>query len=90
MILNIGFWGQELGRLIGAEHPITPIHHQYVVTTTIPEVKELKREIPVVRDLEGSYYLRMERDGLLFGPYEEGPKMRLQEEWCVFSVLIAN
>ncbi|XP_065060512.1 dimethylglycine dehydrogenase, mitochondrial-like [Rhopilema esculentum] len=76
-----GFWGQELGRLVGVEHPITPIHHQYVVTTTIPEVKELKREIPVVRDLEGSYYLRMERDGLLFGPYEEGQKMRLQGEW---------
>ena len=76
-----GFWGQEIGRMIGVEHPLIPVHHQYVVTTTVPEVKQLKHEIPVVRDLEGSYYLRMERDGLLFGPYEAVSKMRLQEDW---------
>ena len=69
--------------MVGVEHPMTPVHHQYVVTTTVPEVKELSHEIPVVRDLEGSYYLRMERDGLLFGPYEQGSKMKLQEEWFV-------
>ena len=67
--------------MIGIEHPLIPIHHQYVVTTTIPEVKQLKQEMPVIRDLLGSYYLRMERDGLLFGPYEEESKMRLQDDW---------
>ena len=44
-------------------------------------MKELKREIPVLRDLEESYYLRMERDGLLVGPYEEQSKMRTVDEW---------
>ena len=33
------------------------------------------------RDLEGSYYLRQERDGLLFGPYEAMEKMRLLDSW---------
>ena len=33
------------------------------------------------RDLEGSYYLRQERDGLLFGPYEAADKMRLLDSW---------
>lgn len=75
--------------MVGVEHPIAPIHHQYVVTTSIPEVKEMKHEIPVVRDLEGSYYLRMERDGLLFGPYEEGSKMRLQDDWYVMVQLFS-
>ena len=67
--------------MVGIDLPLVPVDHQYVVTSTIPKVKELKREIPVIRDLEGSYYLRMERDGLLFGPYEAVDKMRLVEDW---------
>ena len=57
------------------------IHHQYVVTASIPEVAALEREPPVIRDLESSYYLRQERQGLLFGPYEHESKMRVQEDW---------
>ncbi|KAL7854244.1 hypothetical protein AOLI_G00210880 [Acnodon oligacanthus] len=76
-----GFWARELGQMIGFEHPTIPVHHQYVVTATVPEVKALKKELPVIRDLEGSYYLRQERDGLLFGPYEREEKMVLQDSW---------
>lgn len=67
--------------MMGFEHPTIPVHHQYVVTATVPEVKALKTELPVIRDLEGSYYLRQERDGLLFGPYEQEEKMKLQDSW---------
>lgn len=76
-----GFWARELGEMMGFEHPTIPVHHQYVVTATVPEVKALKTELPVIRDLEGSYYLRQERDGLLFGPYEQEEKMKLQDSW---------
>uniref|UniRef100_A0A9J8AEG8 Dimethylglycine dehydrogenase n=1 Tax=Cyprinus carpio carpio TaxID=630221 RepID=A0A9J8AEG8_CYPCA len=76
-----GFWARELGQMIGFQHPTIPVHHQYVVTATVPEVKALKTELPVIRDLEGSYYLRQERDGLLFGPYEKEEKMKLQDSW---------
>ncbi|XP_061118700.1 dimethylglycine dehydrogenase, mitochondrial [Conger conger] len=76
-----GFWAREVGKMIGFEHPTIPVHHQYVVTSTVPEVKALKTELPVIRDLEGSYYLRQERDGLLFGPYEKQEKMVLQDSW---------
>ena len=61
--------------------PLVPMEHQYLVTKSIPEVQALKREIPVLRDLEGSYYLRMERDGLLIGPYEKGCQSR--EDWVI-------
>ncbi|KAL0150281.1 hypothetical protein M9458_054389 [Cirrhinus mrigala] len=71
-VLISGFWARELGHMIGFEHPTIPVHHQYVVTATVPE-------LPVIRDLEGSYYLRQERDGLLFGPYEKEEKMKLQD-----------
>ncbi|KAG1937093.1 dimethylglycine dehydrogenase, mitochondrial [Pimephales promelas] len=76
-----GFWARELGQMIGFQHPTVPVHHQYVVTATVPEVKALGTELPVIRDLEGSYYLRQERDGLLFGPYESEEKMVLQDSW---------
>ncbi len=69
--------------MIDLDLPMIPIHHQYVVTSTIPEVKQMKTEIPVIRDLQGSYYLRKERDGLLFGPYEAAEKMKVQEDWSV-------
>ncbi|KAM4709681.1 dimethylglycine dehydrogenase, mitochondrial [Discoglossus pictus] len=81
-----GFWAREVGKLIGFHHPLIPVHHQYVVTATVPEVKALKKELPVLRDLEGSYYLRQERDGLLFGPYESPEKMKLQESWVTDGV----
>lgn len=67
--------------MVGVEHPLIPIHHQYLVTSTIPEVQQCKHEIPVMRDLEGSYYLRQEKQGLVVGPYERAEKMRLQDDW---------
>uniref|UniRef100_A0A4W4E5I0 Dimethylglycine dehydrogenase, mitochondrial n=1 Tax=Electrophorus electricus TaxID=8005 RepID=A0A4W4E5I0_ELEEL len=81
-----GFWAREVGQMIGLEHPTIPVHHQYVVTATVAEVKALKKELPVIRDLEGSYYLRQERDGLLFGPYEKQEKMVLQDSWVTDGV----
>ncbi|XP_068952407.1 dimethylglycine dehydrogenase, mitochondrial isoform X1 [Petaurus breviceps papuanus] len=81
-----GFWAREVGKMIGLEHPLIPVHHQYLVTATIPEVKALKRELPVLRDLEGSYYLRQERDGLLLGPYENQEKMKVQDSWVTNGV----
>lgn len=76
-----GFWAKEIAKLAGSDLPLVPNHHQYLVTSTVPEVKALKREIPVLRHLEGSFYLRMERDGFLIGPYESTHTMRQCEDW---------
>lgn len=81
IVNTAGFWAREVGQMVGLEHPTIPVHHQYVVTATVPEVKALTRELAVIRDLEASYYLRQERDGLLFGPYETMDKMVLQDSW---------
>ncbi|XP_034955456.1 dimethylglycine dehydrogenase, mitochondrial isoform X2 [Zootoca vivipara] len=86
VVNTAGFWAREIGEMIGLPHPLIPVHHQYIVTATIPEVKALKKEFPVIRDLEGSYYLRQERDGILFGPYESPEKMKLQESWVTDGV----
>ncbi|XP_037074921.1 LOW QUALITY PROTEIN: dimethylglycine dehydrogenase, mitochondrial-like [Pollicipes pollicipes] len=81
-----GFWAKEVGKMAGEDLPLVPIHHQYVVTSSIPEVKALKREFPVLRHLEGSYYVRQERDGLLIGPYEHPDRMSLSEDWVLRGV----
>ncbi|XP_076063231.1 dimethylglycine dehydrogenase, mitochondrial-like isoform X2 [Oratosquilla oratoria] len=76
-----GFWAKEVAKMAGSHAPAMAIQHQYLVTSSVPEVQELKREIPVLRDLEGSYYLRQERDGLLIGPYEAKENMQLCSDW---------
>ena len=54
---------------------------QYMVTGGLSAVQSLEKELPVIRDLTGSFYMRQERDGLLFGPYEHETKMKLCEDW---------
>jgi glycine/D-amino acid oxidase-like deaminating enzyme len=56
--LNQGFWAREFGKICGLDLPLVPMQHQYLVTSSVPEVQALKREIPVLRHLEGSFYLR--------------------------------
>ena len=76
-----GFWGREFGKLAGLDLPLIPVHHQYFTTSPLCEVKQLTNETPVIRDLDGSYYMRQERGGLLMGPYEHQDKMVLCEDW---------
>ena len=70
-----------MAKLAGVTLPLVPIVHQYMVTASIGAVRSLDKEIPVLRDLEGSYYLRQERDGLLVGPYESPHSMQLCDGW---------
>ncbi|KAK8758858.1 hypothetical protein V5799_003507 [Amblyomma americanum] len=81
-----GFWAHEVNALAGVELPLVPIHHQYFITNSIAEVKNLKKEIPVLRHLEGGFYMRQERDGLLIGPYEHQDKMKICDDWVTDRV----
>jgi dimethylglycine dehydrogenase len=69
-----GTWAREVGRLVGLDLPIVAMEHQYLVTHAIPEIEALGRELPLVREVDVSYYLRQEGHGLLLGPYERGAK----------------
>lgn len=81
-----GLWCERIGNFAGVHTPCVVLQHQYVITETVPEVKafhkEHGRQLPVLRDLEGSYYLRDEGDGILIGPYEDEHSMQLvPPEW---------
>ena len=65
-----GLWAREVGKLAGLELPVQPMEHHYLITDTIPEVRDHGREVAVTVDYEGNAYTRQEHDGLLLGTYE--------------------
>jgi len=67
-----GTWAREIGQMAGLDLPIVPMEHQYLVFDAMPEVAALANELPIVREVDVSYYLRQERQGMLLGPYERG------------------
>ena len=69
-----GLWARRVGRMVGVDHPLTPMLHHYLVTEDIPEVKAIGGDMPAVTDLEGFTYLQREGDGVLLGVYETHPK----------------
>lgn len=69
-----GVWAREVGFMVGLDLPIVPMQHQYVVFDRVPELVALGREVPIVREVDVSYYMRQEVDGLLVGPYEKGAR----------------
>jgi dimethylglycine dehydrogenase len=65
-----GQWARQVGRLAGADLPVVPLEHHYVVTEPIAELGRLERELPVLRDAAASFYARQEGGALLVGPFE--------------------
>lgn len=73
-----GYRAQELGRMFiphgGREVPMMTMSHQYLLSEEIPEIIEWSKEsgdkLPLLRDVDSSYYLRQEKFGLNLGPYE--------------------
>ena len=71
-----GNFARQTGRMVGLDFPIIPVQHQYIVTDEIPELAERRKngepEMGVLRESDGSWYMREERGGLILGPYEKG------------------
>jgi dimethylglycine dehydrogenase len=69
-----GLWARKVGRMVGVDHPVTPMQHHYLVTESVPEIAALTHVMPAVTDLEGFTYLQREGDGVVLGVYERTPK----------------
>jgi dimethylglycine dehydrogenase len=54
--------------------PVIALERQYYVTEAVPELEARERELPVLRDPDGTFYMRQETDALLVGPYERRPR----------------
>ena len=71
-----GNFARRTGTMIGLDIPVLPVEHQYIVTETHPDILARHAqglpELGVLRESDGSWYMREEAGGLLLGPYEKG------------------
>jgi dimethylglycine dehydrogenase len=69
-----GYRAAEVGKMFGRDLPMMVMSHQYILFDEIPELKawsqEAGRKLPLLRDVDSSYYLRQEKYGMNLGPYE--------------------
>ncbi|MET4129049.1 FAD-dependent oxidoreductase [Roseovarius sp. MBR-6] len=73
-----GYYAQRVGDWFiphgGRRVPMMVMSHQYLLSEEIPEIEAWSREVghklPLLRDVDVSYYLRQEKHGFNLGPYE--------------------
>lgn len=69
-----GYRAAEVGRMFGRDIPMMVMSHQYILFDEIPELaawtREVGHKLPLLRDVDTSYYLRQEKSGMNLGPYE--------------------
>ena len=73
---RVGEWFEPFG---GRAVPMMVMSHQYLLTEEIPEVEDWSKanggvKLPLLRDVDISYYLRQEKHGYNLGPYEPNCK----------------
>ena len=71
-----GNFARRTGAMVGLDVPVIPVQHQYIVTEPHPDIEARHArglpEMGVLRESDGSWYMREERGGLVLGPYEVG------------------
>src|SRR5262245_42102701 len=94
-----GMYAKEIGALVGAEVPIVPMAHEYLIT----KPSGLRLEMPTMRDPSLLVYFRPESGGLIMGGYErhcapwgldgipgDFNSRLLEEDWPRFEELMDN
>ena len=77
-----GYRAREVGAMFGRRVPMAVMSHQYMLFDTIPELAawtaETGHKLPLLRDVDSSYYLRQEKMGFNLGPYERNCRAHWQ------------
>ncbi|MGY1736828.1 GcvT family protein [Geodermatophilus sp. SYSU D00684] len=73
-----GFWGQELGAMVGMAVPLLPLAHQFVWTGQVPDLVGRNDELteaslPILRHQDQDLYFRERADRLGIGSYAHRP-----------------
>ncbi len=78
---RVGEWFKPFG---GRTVPMMVMSHQYLLTEEIPEIeawsKQSGQKLPLLRDVDVSYYLRQEKHGFNIGPYEPNCRAHWETE----------
>ena len=69
-----GYRVNEVGAMMGVQHPVASMEHQYFVTEDIKGIVDAGHRMPLLRCPISDYYCRQEKNGLLIGFYEQDCK----------------
>jgi len=67
IVLATGMWSRQIGEDAGVSIPLYPAEHFYVITEPM---KDLPKNIPVLRDFDNSLYLKEDAGKMLIGIFE--------------------
>ncbi|MGW4065708.1 GcvT family protein [Amycolatopsis sp. NPDC004747] len=73
-----GFWGREIGAMVGMDVPLLPLAHQYVKTGQVAELagrntEQVEASLPILRHQDQDLYFREHVDRLGIGSYAHRP-----------------
>ncbi|MEO1107864.1 MAG: FAD-dependent oxidoreductase [Pseudomonadota bacterium] len=69
-----GYRVNEVGAMMGVQHPVASMEHQYFLTEEIAAIRDAGHRMPLLRCPISDYYCRQEKNGLLVGFYEQDCK----------------
>ena len=67
IVLASGMWSRQIGEKAGVSIPLYPAEHFYIITEPI---KNLPKDLPVIRDFDNRTYLKEDAGKLLVGIFE--------------------
>jgi len=67
LVLATGMWSRQIGEELGVSIPLYPAEHFYIITEPI---KELPKDLAVLRDFDDRLYLKEDAGKLLVGIFE--------------------
>ncbi|MBC3190457.1 FAD-dependent oxidoreductase [Pseudonocardia sp. C8] len=73
-----GFWGRELGKLVGMRVPLLPLAHQYARTGQVEALvgrndEQIEARMPILRYQDADLYYREHNDCIGIGSYAHRP-----------------
>jgi len=68
VVLATGMWSRQIGEEMGVSIPLYPAEHFYVITEPM---KDLPKNIPVLRDFDDCLYLKEDAGKMLIGIFEK-------------------
>ncbi|MDA7823884.1 FAD-dependent oxidoreductase [Candidatus Pelagibacter sp.] len=80
VVLATGMWSRQIGEDIDVSVPLYPNEHFYIITEPI---KDLPKNLPVLRDYNDCLYLKEDAGKMLVGIFEPSAKNAFKDEGIV-------
>jgi len=80
VVLATGMWSRQIGEDIGVSIPLYPNEHFYIITEPM---KNLPKNLPVLRDYNACLYLKEDAGKMLVGIFEPNAKPAFKDKGIV-------